>query len=340
MILGQVYASTLVTMPLDGQPAPPVGVALLRQEADLLKPLVHTRISRAFLDATAELPRIEGRTIYSDDTSRTYFTESTARERSQSDQRKLTRVAVDESFYYTTKYGSPLAYVRPIELLGLSRLDHAHGLRILDFGYGMVGHLRLLASMGADITGIDVDPLLPALYSHAEDQGVIKNPRGPSGRLRLLDGRFPADPTMRKAVNTDYDLFLSKNTLKKGYVHPDRPVQKNRLLNLDVDDETFVRAVGNTLRPGGLVMIYNITPAPSPPDQPYKNWADGRCPFPRHVWESAGFEILAFDRDDSPAVREVAHALGWDRGESPIDLKSDLFAAYSLFRKPRRLESD
>jgi hypothetical protein len=82
------------------------------------------------------------------------------------------------------------------------------------------------------------------------------------------------------------------------------------------------------------VLIYNICPAPSPRGQPYKPWADGRCPFPKATWESAGFRVIAFDRDDSDAARAVAHALGWDRGETPIDLKTDLFATYSLMQRP------
>ena len=130
-----------------------------------------------------------------------------------------------------------------------------------------------------------------------------------------------------------YDLIVSKNTLKNGFVHPERPVDKRRLLNLDVDDATFVRAIRDALKPGGLIMIYNICPAPSPPDQPFKHWADGRCPFPRPVWEAAGFEVLAYNRDDSLAMRTFAHALGWDRGEGAMDLKNDLFAHYSLMRK-------
>ena len=82
------------------------------------------------------------------------------------------------------------------------------------------------------------------------------------------------------------------------------------------------------------MLIYNICPAPSPPGQPYKNWADGRCPFARETWEAVGFRVLAFDRDDSEVIRKFAHALGWDQGDSPIDLKADLFAQYSLMEKP------
>jgi SAM-dependent methyltransferase len=240
---------------------------------------------------------------------------------------------VDEDYYYTTKYGSPLAYARPFDLLGQSGLQSVARCRVFDFGYGTIGHLRMLASLGADVTGVDVDPLLTALYSHPDDQCPVKNRRGQMGRVRLLEGRFPVDQAVTTAVGNGYDLIISKNTLKKGYVHPERPVEKRRLLNLDVDDETFVRELHAALKPGGWVMIYNITPAASPPDQPYKNWADGRCPFSQAVWEAAGFDVIAFDRDDSTAIRRVAAALGWDKGDSPIDLKTDLFAQYSLMRK-------
>jgi SAM-dependent methyltransferase len=218
-------------------------------------------------------------------------------------------------------------------VLGRAGLESVAGRKILDFGYGTIGQLRLLAGLGADITGVDVDPLLRALYSAPGDQGVVKGRRGHDGRLRLIDGRFPADKAVQAAVGGGYDLILSKNTLKRGYVHPERPVDKRRLLNLDVDDTDFLKSLHTALKPGGRLLIYNISPAPSPPDRPYKNWADGRCPFPLALWESSGFRVIAFDRNDSDSIRAIAHALGWDRGDAPIDLKKDLFAMYSLFQK-------
>jgi hypothetical protein len=294
---------------------------------------VESKLARSVLGATGDLPAISPRMLLVDEAARKYFTEATAASLAPEARGKLKRFPVDDTFYYTTKYGSPLAYVRPFDLLGQSGLETVAGCRVFDFGYGTIGHLRLLGSLGADVTGVDVDPLLTALYSQPEDQGPVKNGRGQTGRVRLIEGRFPAAQTVTTAVGKGFDLIISKNTLKKGYVHPERPVEKRRLLNLDVDDVSFVRALYSALKPGGWVMIYNITPAPSPPDQPYKNWADGRCPFPRPVWEAAGFDIIAFDRDDTPAIRRIAAALGWDKGDSPIDLKTDLFAQYSLMRK-------
>ncbi|HEY6562903.1 MAG TPA: hypothetical protein VIY86_00275, partial [Pirellulaceae bacterium] len=165
------------------------------------------------------------------------------------------------------------------------------------------------------------------------DQGPIDRGSRPAGHLRLVEGRFPEEAACVQALGEGFDLFISKNTLKKGYVHPEREVDPRRLLGLKVSDAEFVAAVARLMKPGGLVMIYNICPAPSPPDQPYIPWADGRCPFPRQVWESAGFEVLTFDRDDSPDVRKMAHLLKWDQGEGAMDLEQDLFAMYSLFRR-------
>ena len=306
-------------------------VVALKREAIALEPLVTSALAKDFLKATANLSPAPPRTVYLDEAAKTYKSESAAATLTKEEKSKLKRVDLGDSFYWTTKYGSPLAYTRALDVLGRSGLENVSGLKILDFGYGTIGHLRLLASLGASITGIDVDPVLHAFYSDQSDQGTVKNPRGPDGQVRLLDGRFPTDPVVTDAVGRDYDLIISKNTLKRGYVHPEQPVEPRRLLNLGVDDAAFVKTLHRALKPGGRVLIYNLSPAPSPAGQPYKNWADGRCPFAKEVWESSGFRVLAFDQDDSEAARAIGHALGWDQGSSPINLKSDLFAKYSLF---------
>jgi hypothetical protein len=323
-----------------GEPGPPASetaTAALRREASALEPLVTSRFARDFLKATADLPAIAPRKLFLDEVKKTYLTEVAAGALGEVERRVLKPLPVDELLYYTTKYGSPLAYARPIDLLGRCGLEEVSGRKILDFGYGTVGHLRLLAGLGADVTGVDVDPLLRALYSAPEDQGIVKNPNGRDGRIRLVDGRYPAVERVRTTVGGNYDLIISKNTLKRGYVHPERSVEPRRLLNLGVEDAVFVKVLFKSLNPGGRVLIYNICPAPSLPDQPYKNWAEGRCPFDRAVWEAVGFRVVAFDRDDAETIRQFAHALGWDQGESPMDLKKDLFAWYSLMEKPAHL---
>ena len=78
-------------------------------------------------------------------------------------------------------------------------------------------------------------------------------------------------------MNGAYDLILSKNTLKKGFVHPERSVEKRRLLNLDVDDAAFVRAFHDALKSGRWVMIQYLSGVE--PSRPALQ-AQGRRPLP------------------------------------------------------------
>jgi hypothetical protein len=303
-------------------------VGRLQREARALHPLVKTPWVHRFLDATARLPAVAPRVLYHDKDKEHYFTEAEAAALPEAERAALTRLPADEEFYYDTKYGSALAYCRALDLVGL---EDARGKKILDIGYGTVGHLRLLAQLGAEVIADDVDPMLPKLYSQPGDQGAIG-----AGSVTLLSGHFPADPAIARAIGDGYDLVISKNTLKRGYVHPEQPVEKRRRFELGADDATYVRALYALLKPGGRVMIYNITPAPNAPGKPYRGWADGRSPFQRELFEAAGFHVLAFEVDDTPTVRELGRRLSWDKDkESPMDLEHDLFAQYTLVERPR-----
>ncbi|HTK30728.1 MAG TPA: hypothetical protein VL332_02110 [Candidatus Saccharimonadaceae bacterium] len=311
-------------------------VAAIQADAAALRPLFTAPVVRRFLDATRALPRVAPRTVLVDSSRTHAFGEREAAALSAAERAPLITRSLDESFYYNTRYGTPLAYARPLEILAEAGFKDVTRRRIADFGYGTIGHLRLLASLGADVTGIEVDPVLRALYSWPGDQGAIEGVGGAAGRLRVLDGRFPAEAAITGAVGEGYDLFISKNTLKNGYIHPEREVDPRRLVHLGVDDSTFVRTLARILRPGGFVLIYNLCPAPAPPDQPYIPWADGRCPFARALWEANGFRVIAFDKDDTKVARAMAHALGWDQGASAMNLEKDLFGTYTLLEKTGR----
>jgi SAM-dependent methyltransferase len=318
------------------------GQAIVRQferEAEALGPLVTTPLARDFLGAVMNLPAVTPRTVFRSADRRAFWSPDEAARLGAQERQSLEKMTLDGEFYYTTKYGTPLAYARPLEVLGRAGIVDAQGLKLLDFGYGTVGHLRLLASLGADVTGVDVDPLLDALYSASDDQGPVRGRNGRTGRLKLVNGRFPADPKVRAAVGSGFDLIISKNTLKNGYIHSAGPAgdeNSRRLIDLGMTDAEFVKVLHDALKPGGRVLIYNLSPAPSPPGQPPKPWADGRCPFSRDVWAAAGFRVLEHDRDDSAAARAQGHALRWDRGDQPMDLEHDLFALYTLAEKPAR----
>jgi SAM-dependent methyltransferase len=301
-------------------------VVQLQAEAKALAPLVRTPLAREFLTMVARLPSVQPRTVYRDSARTHAWTAREAEALPDSVRAKLVARTLDEQFYYDTRYGSPLAYIRALEVLGSRGVKHVKGKRIADFGCGMLGQLRLLAEMGAHTVGVDVDPLLTALYSEPGDQGTVG-----AGSVKLAIGQWPATAEMLGAVGDDLDLFISKNTLKNGYLHPAEKVDPRMLVHLGVSDSEFVAALSRRVKKGGHVLIYNLCPAPAAPGKPYIPWADGRCPFPRADWERAGFKVLEFDRDDSPAAREMGHALGWDA--SGMKLETDLFATWSLFER-------
>jgi hypothetical protein len=132
-------------------------------------------------------------------------------------------------------------------------------------------------------------------------------------------------------VGEGHALVLSKNVLKLGYIHPERePPSPNMLIDLGVDDDTFLRAIHNTLAPGGLFVIYNLYPRQAGPDEPYKPWADGRAPFTKDQFERAGFEVLEFNRDDTETARAMGERLGW-RGQ--MNFEEDLFAMFTIAKR-------
>jgi hypothetical protein len=236
----------------------------------------------------------------------------------------------DEDMYYNTRYGGAPSYARPLDLLAEAGVALGPGTRLLDFGYGYIAHMRLLAQLGVDATGVDVEPMLRPLYSRPGDQG----PFGP-GQVRLLTGHFPSDAALVETVGTGYDLILSKNTLKHGYIHPDRPAPPERLMRLGASDEVVLARFFAALKPGGRMMIYNICPAPSPPDKPFIPWSDGRSPFSPEQWQAAGFHVLVYNRDDTAELRTLAHAMKWDQGPDKMDLEHNLSVLYTLVERPQ-----
>ncbi|HZW09534.1 MAG TPA: hypothetical protein VFF69_06505 [Phycisphaerales bacterium] len=329
---------------------PPDAVESLRAEAAALAPLVETESAKAFLRATEALPLPEPRTLYRPADRSAAYTESEAAAFPESERAALTPREFDARFYYYTGYGSPLVYARPLDLVahlwesGAAASDAAPGStptafagkRILDFGYGSVGHLRLLASLGAECVGVEVEPVFRALYSLPGDQGEIAGFDGsPAGHVELLHGRWPAEESIRAGVGEGFDLVISKNVLKRGYIHPAREVDERFLVHLGVSDEEFLRAAHAALKPDGLFLIYNISPAQNPEDQPYLPHADGQSPFTREQLEHAGFEVLEFDRVDTEAVLGFWKALGYDGGKSEEQTRRELFAWYTLARRPK-----
>ena len=219
---------------------------------------------------------------------------------------------VDDEFAYA-RITDPLGYARPFEVLAAAGFE-PKGQKVLDFGYGNLGQLLMLERLGAQVHGVEIDALLPLAT-----KSVV-------GKVLLHHGYFASDTKLVKELGGGYDLFISKNTLKRGYVHP--PDAKGQI-DLGLEDQQLLALVFGMLKPGGYFYIYNLAPAQA---QPYKPMADGRCPWSRELLQAAGFEVLAYDADDSMKARELGHLLEWDvEGE---DLQKTLFATYTLLRRP------
>lgn len=278
------------------------------------------------------MPPYTPRTVYRRGRSREWLDATGFAKLTAADRAAWTPMVIDEETYQGLFYGSPLAYLLPLDRLGGAGFGTLRGKRVVDFGHGGIGQLRLLAELGAEAVGIDVDPLQPVLYSAPADQGQLGKA---GGSVKLVHGRFPADPQVVTTVGGGFDLFLSKNTLKRGYIHPAQKVDPRMLVNVGVDDSAFLKAVASALKPGGWFVIYNLSPAPNPDGKPYIPWADGRCPFSAEDLAAAGFETLARDDVDEKAARALGAALGWDKPPDNMSLKDDLFALVTIARKTR-----
>ncbi len=329
MIPASLIAFALCTQTADE----PSAFEVLCTQAGRLETFVETELATAFVAAARDLPRIrEPRVLlWNRDTGEALTAEAAAE---REDLEGFQEQRFDEERYYNTFYGTPLAYARALDLAGAHGIESVDGARVFDFGYGGIGHLRMLASLGADVVGVEVMELLAALYGEPSDTGEIARcsaaGEGGEGRLELLHGRFPAEPELVERAGRGFRLVMSKNVLKRGYVHPEQEVDPSRLVHLGVDDAEFVRAVHEMLQPGGLFVIYNLYPPQNPPGEPYLPWATGGCPFERALVEEVGFEVVLYDEDDTPAAREMAHRLGWEEGGMELEA---LFGMVTVLRR-------
>ncbi|MGB5105156.1 MAG: hypothetical protein WBP29_00145 [Candidatus Zixiibacteriota bacterium] len=308
----------------------------MSNEATAMMPLVKSDFAKQFLLAMTDLPKLDGtRIIYRNRQTREAMTEDEFKASGLDTTTGFTLRGYGEDFYYFTGYGTPVAVVRAYDLIGQAGMKSADGAKIIDFGFGSIGQLRGLASLGADVTGIEVEAVFKALYSAPTDTGKIPRGKtggtGPDGYLRAFYGFFPTDSLINKQLGSGYDLFFSKNTLKNGYIHPEREVDPKMLVHLGVDDSTFVKRVYDLLKPGGFFMIYNLHPKYTGPEvDKYIPWSDGRSPFKKDLFEKIGLEVLAFDVVDTPFAHTMARTFGWDKD---MDLENDLFGMYTLVRK-------
>ena len=318
------------------EPAPSSARATdrLKQQAAALDPIVRSDLGRAFLVATSKLVEPSTRTVYRNREKGIAVTKRVYDAMGADEQAGLTPREYGSDFYYETGYGSPLVYVRLLELAA-PHLARGARPKVLDFGYGTIGQIQLLAHCGFDAHGVDVEPVFPALYSEPGDTG----PMG-GGAASVHCGQWPADEKVRSAIGGGFSLITSKNTLKNGYIHPSPPagqtVDPKKMVHLGVGDEEFLARVHDALVPGGVFVIYNICPPQNPPDKEYIPWADGASPFPRAMFEKAGFEVIAFDVRDDGWVLDCFEKLGYTEGKTREEAAKEFLCWYTIVRRAPR----
>lgn len=308
-------------------------VARLQAQAAALKPLVTSDLAHSFLAATAKLPDPGRRTLYRNREKGVTLAKHAFDALPADQQGGFAPRDCTPDFYYDTKHGSALVYSRVVDLIAKHATFGAGDTpRLLDFGYGTIGQLRLLAECGFDAHGVDIDPDLAALYSDPADTGAAGK-----GRVGVHLGRWPAEPALREAIGGQYDVITSKNTLKAGYIHPTPPagqtVDPRKLVKLGVDDATFLKTVHDSLKPRGLFVIYNICPAQNPPDKEYIPWADGKSPWTPSEFNAAGFEVIELDVVDQDWVLDCFGKLGYLGGKPREEAAKDYFCWYTILRR-------
>ena len=298
----------------------------LLDDAQKLGQVFESDAAQRMLDEVEHLPVCQEKTIHVAVRPNRGYTQAQFDALSEDEREGLQAFVVNAQRYYNTFYGTPLVYARTLDLLDQHapdfKIDHA---KVMDLGYGQLGQLRLWAQMGAEVVGVEVDPILTAMYDGCEAIGDVKD----AGSVTLIEGAWPNESASRDEVGSGYDLIISRNLLKKGYV---KPAQLNPSFPVPVawgmSDKEAVGHFFDALAPGGVVVIESLGPKPDPA----KPWSDIANPWERSAWESAGFEVLAHDTDASAFARIQGKALGWDES---MDLENGLCAVYSVYRKPR-----
>ncbi|MBY0112720.1 MAG: hypothetical protein K2Y21_07860 [Phycisphaerales bacterium] len=289
----------------DGVDKPGAYVARLQAIAKGLRGHAASDVARDWLDATGSLPWVQPRRLYQYPAKKDLFPRSAVMKLPAEHRALLLSREFGERVYYDGRYGSGLSYWPLIEALAHAGVSSLAGLRVLDIGYGTILPLRLMACLGARVTGIDTDTFPIAMYGERGDTGAVRatkavtNPSRVGGSIELVRGKVGVEWTPE-----GFDVVVSRNTLKNGYVHPPEAFAHEPNVRLGMDDAAFLAVVRAGMVRGGVWVMYNtFDPAENGPG------VDGRCPFSRQGFASAGFEVVGLDESDDAMQEAMARGV-------------------------------
>jgi hypothetical protein len=304
---------------------PSAAVVALQKQANAIQPLAKSVAAKEFLQGAAALRTKESRIVYTRASDRTTITPDAFASLKPDAQTGFEKKTYGDEFYYATFYGSPVAYMRAIDVVGERGIASLNNAKILDIGYGAIGGPRMLAGAGARVSAVDVDSLLPALYRETVDQGAIAGFDGRVGNLTLFDGVYAGGTTLTKLIGGGFNVIVTKNTMKNGYMKP--PAGRKALVDFGATDDVLLDTIYEALAPGGLFLIYNISGA----FDPARPATDGKSPFTRDQFAKANLQVIAFEENDDAAMRAMGKSLGW---ETPgTDITKTFFSLYTLVQR-------
>ena len=97
-------------------PADTTAVGAIREEAKAIRSLYKSKLVGEYLDATARLPLVQPRALVRDSSRTHYWTAAEAAAFPDTMRVRLVNVPISERFYWYTRYGTPLAYSRALEI--------------------------------------------------------------------------------------------------------------------------------------------------------------------------------------------------------------------------------
>jgi len=151
--------------------------------------------------------------------------------------------------------------------------------------------------------------------------GEITGPDAQVGHLAVIQAHTLHPEGEARGLGDGSDIITFRNLLQA--VRQDDYFAQEEWVrtSLASSKEDFVKRAYDAVSPGGRVLGYSVGVDPFLAESAIE----------RTPWESAGSEIIEFDRDDRGAAIGIGLELGWDKQAAPLE--ETVRARYMLLRR-------